>query len=175
MRPIIILFCLLLSVGCATNKQKLSDDQAMQRLDNIISSENFSINSTIAIPTNSSGLSAVSNVGLLGTGNSIGNINLADNPNYIKINNTQVDISMPYYGTQTVASYYASGSIVYKGICKGYTVKKDLRKNRYVVSFNLKHKSESLTFRIYIYSNLRTDIQLQSSHRSPIQYRGMVI
>lgn len=175
MRNIISIFLAICLVSCASNKSKLSNEQQFQKLDSIVSSVNFSISSTVAMPASSDAFRRVSNTGLLGAGNTASNINLVNNPNYLRINGDVVSISLPYYGTITNSNYRNTNTINFNGTYKNYDIKKDRNKNRYVIYFEIKNRTELISFRITLYANLVTNIQLQSTHRSPIQYRGKVI
>ena len=168
-----LLFSVLL-VSCASNSPAKVDSPQYEALKKQVNSKKIAIESRIAYPMNSSGLTSVSNNGLLGRGNAATAINLADNANFVKIDGNSIALHLPYFGNRTNWSYKEKdNSISYKGAISQFRTKE--KKKQIDIYFTFKKGIEEFTARIILYPNRTSRIEIQSSHRSTIAYRGNLI
>ncbi len=162
-----------LLMGCATTQVSEADDQALQAM---IDGKSFEIISQSASPQNTVGFNAIANAGLLAPGNTAGLINLIGNTNYLKVRGDTISAYLPYYGEQRIGGTYGTrrGGIEFEGIPSDYVVTKGKKSVR-EIRFNIRDKeqnTEQYQVRIEIYPNLSSNINVNSSHRTTILYRG---
>lgn len=101
-------------------------------------------------------------------------INLVTNPNFMKINKDSANIFLPYFGRSFSggASMTGEGGIVFNGIMDDYELTVNEKKQKIMVQFRGKTKSESYVFNLTIFGGGNTLINLNSNYRSVIKYEG---
>ena len=172
-----IWFLLMMSVffiSCKSTKDVLTPKQ-MALFEKTISNKEIDIEFTWA---QSSGL--LNNVrgieNLLPNGSTINNINLIGNDNYLRIIKDSIAMELPYYGEQQLSNNSTFGSgetgVIFKGFPKKSNTTFDKKKNSYRFNYSLNAENESLNIILYLYSNNKATLSVNSSHRSPINYGG---
>jgi len=100
-------------------------------------------------------------------------VDLMSNPNFIKIDNKNADIFLPFFGVSQIAAYGAGGGIEFKGEVENYNVKFDDKKQKATVKFKGKNdKSENFDFTIQIFGGGSTSVNVNSNHRNNARYNG---
>jgi len=104
-------------------------------------------------------------------------INLAGNSNFLKIDQTDGDIYLPFFGTAHSSSvrFNNNGGVVYKGEIEEYTVKFNDKKQLVTIKFRTKDKSESFDFTLTLYGSKSANLTVFSNSRSNMSYSGRLI
>lgn len=167
----IYLIGLILLSSCAT--AKIVDNSEIKQ---IVSLQTFNLESDAAQPLFTVGMSQIENSGLLGPGNSAGNISLVGNSNFLKIMRDSITSYLPYYGEQRSSVSYGTdnGAIELEGEILNYNSVWDDKKQHYTIRFQAKSNNELFDVRIILYPNLKSYITLSSSARTSITYIGKV-
>jgi len=163
---------LLLTCGSA-NVGSAAEEEALQAM---IDAKSFEIISQSASPQNTTAFNALANSGLLAPGNTVGMINLIGNTNYLRVQGDTISAYLPFYGERRMGGSYGTrgAGIEFEGVPSDYEVKIGKRNVR-EIRFNIQDKeqnSEQYQVRINIYPNLSANINVNSSHRTSILYRG---
>ncbi len=110
------------------------------------------------------------------TSNTGRRINLIGNTNYLKIDHTEGDIYLPFFGTAHSSSvgFNGNGGIEFKGEIENYSTKFNDKKKLVVIKFRTKEKSESFDFTLTLYSNKNANLTVSSNSRSNISYSGKI-
>jgi hypothetical protein len=174
-RIITILICCAF-IGCAANKNSVSPQQLIE-LHALIESKNINIVSTRALPMMSNAMQQVLNSQILGPGNSGGSIDIITNVNYVKITDDTISVRLPFFGEQQagVSTNTNDNSISFDGKPTKFISTYNKKKKSYKIQLQFSSNSDRHTMYITIFSNLRTSINVLSTHRSSIGYRGAVI
>lgn len=170
MKTSFAIICSILLFGCASNQSKLSSQAQQESLNTLLDQKNIEVIATGARPT--SNLNIYSNLRI---NNSSGSqINLTDNPNYLKIKGDSIFVRLPYFGTLTRTGDYGSdNSIVFDGTLLKYARKFNAKKKAQIIDFQFVTKKRELySAQLTLYSNLSTYLSLNTSNRSTINYIG---
>lgn len=177
MKTLFLLFmgCLLISCGSSQNLA-VSTEQS-KALDELVAQKKLEIISDWASPISSStGLNALVNSGLLPVGSTGNAINLIGNFNHFRILRDSISVYLPYYGERQISTGFSNrnNNIEFDGVPEHTKVTYNEKKQRYLINFEVRNATEWLRIAITLYPNLRSDIMIQSNHRTAIRYRGMV-
>jgi len=171
-----IVYCLLVlcCLACSSTKTVSTTTDEDKAFESIIKNEPFEIESTWAQPQVTTAFAQLGD--FLPTGSTAGNINLIGNTNYLQINDSIVKAFLPFYGERRQGSAYRSDKmgIEFEGAPEDFKTNIG-KKNSYEIRFKIKDKnysSESYTVYVQIFPNLSSSINVNSSHRSNIRYRG---
>ncbi|TQD40246.1 DUF4251 domain-containing protein [Haloflavibacter putidus] len=141
----------------------------------------FIENKTIAIRFNSAepkfnrALEQLSVQGMLGAGNTAGNISLTASKNYLKIKGDSIKAYLPYFGSrQGISMRDNLGAIEFSGIPKNYSMVYDTEKRQTEISFSIdqKESNENYSVILYISNSGGSVLNINSSNRDRIAYRG---
>lgn len=173
------LFLLLMTMvffACGSHSTKTISKVQSQKLDDLIAKKSFEIVNDWASPMGTASMNSVINSGLLGPGNNAGQINLIGNSNYLRIEGDSVSAYLPYFGERQMGGGYDSdgGNIQFEGVPEDYKITQDEQTKRYEISFSINRKIENFTVRATLMPNLSSTINITSSQRFPIRYRGKV-
>lgn len=110
------------------------------------------------------------------TSNTGRRINLIGNTNYLKINHTEGDIYLPFFGTAHTSSvgFNGNGGIVFKGELEKYSTKFNDKKQLAIITFSAREKSETFDFTLTLYANKNANLTVSSNSRSNISYSGKI-
>ena len=165
-----LFIAILLLSGCATTK-----NVDATQIKTVVESQNFSIESNMAQPMATIGMSQLQNSGLLGPENSASNISLIGNSNFLKINGDSIMSHLPYFGERrSSAGYGGDNAIEFEGELSDYNAVWDDKKQRYIITFSAKSNSEQFDVRMLLYPSLKSYVTLTSSTRTSITYIGKV-
>ncbi|MGV8814177.1 MAG: DUF4251 domain-containing protein [Gelidibacter sp.] len=173
------LFAVLL--GCGSNRQFTEqDNQDYQNLQELVASKSLEIVSTSAIPMATVAFSKVANSRILGPGNNASNIDITSNSNKLTIKGDSIRGYLPYFGEQTFGGGPYGGNhtgIEFNNIPKDYQVVQNGKKHAVDISFKINDQyrnNDLYTIMITLYPNYRSEIRVQSTTRTPIEYMGRV-
>lgn len=162
---------LVLICSCATTK-----NVDTTQLKSLIENKNYNLESDIAQPMATIGMSQLQKTGLLGPGNSASNISLIGNGNFLKIKGDSITSHLPYYGERRANVGYGldNSAIELEGEVKNYNAVWNDNKQHYTVTFQAKSNNELFDVRLVLYPNLKSYITLSSAARTSITYVGKV-
>ena len=171
-----LLLLLAIFYSCGGSKAMIGTAAEKEQLQQLIATKEFEINATWAVPRVTNSFLQVANSGLLPGGSSASNINLIGNPNYLKFKKDSVFIALPYYGERQMGGGYNTNTIGinFEGNYEDYQENYIAAKQYYTIDFTVRNGTESLDFSIRLYDNLKTNMMVTSSHRTPIGFDGMV-
>ena len=102
-------------------------------------------------------------------------ISLIGNDNYIRFNEEQVDLFLPYFGQrQSGGTYGGDAGMKFEGTAEDFELLKNEEENRLEIRFQVQQNTENLTFNINLYPNNNVRTSVSSSQRDGISYRGTV-
>ena len=119
MKTIVASFIVLsILFSCSSAKNSISDTHPIHSL---ISSRSFEFTADWASPMVTQSMNSIANSGLIPPGSTISRINLAGNPNYLKVFGDSVSANLPYYGERQFGGGYGSATgIEFNGIPEDY-------------------------------------------------------
>ncbi|MDY8136092.1 DUF4251 domain-containing protein [Aquimarina sp. 2201CG5-10] len=172
---LILILGMFLMIGCTSSRDLSTQNKEDTAANKPLDISKLSIECDWAYPMISTSLIAIANSGLFPTGSSVNQVNLVGNPNYFRIQGDSISVYLPYFGEQQLGRSYNNRdtSIQFDGIPDSFEIKENTKKNRRILKFGFKYKTESYRAQIILYDdNNRSDITVTSSHRSQIRYRG---
>lgn len=174
-RMITILICCA-CIGCATHKNAITPQQ-LENLHAFVSAKNMNIVSKRAAPMMTNAMQQVLSSRILGPENSGGSIDIMNTVNYVKVINDSVFVQLPFFGElqSGVTPNPDNPGIHFEGIPTKYESTYNKKKKNYRIQINFQTKRERFTLYVTLFSNLNTSINLVSSHRSSIGYRGAAL
>lgn len=177
MKKIIILSVLILiSVSCGSSDLK-STREMNKILDEMMENKAFQIASSWAEPQITLAMQQLGNAGLFPSGSTVGHIDISSHVNYLKMENDTVKAVLPFYGErQFGGGYNRSEGIEFEGIPNDLQIEKG-KKDAYNIRFNIRDKNSSTErYQVYIhlFPNLTSTININSTQRNNIRYRGNI-
>lgn len=174
MKTLYILIGSFLILSCGSSKDL--DATSNETLNEWIHSKQYHIESTYALPFNSTAVSAVLNSTVLGPGINSSQISLIGNPNYLKIDGDSIHADLPYFGERRMGGAYNSREtgVTVDGLLNDYSV--ETKKGMYIIKFSARDTQgiENYNFILNLSPSLNASISVQSTQRTTIQYRGRV-
>ncbi|NNJ88321.1 MAG: DUF4251 domain-containing protein [Eudoraea sp.] len=169
--------CFVLFIfSCGSSSSVNNDSSKIADLRRMVTKANYEITSNWAFPLMTQGLTSIANAGLLMPGSNASSIDLIGNPNYLRVIGDSVSVSLPYFGERQMGGGYnnTGSGLSFDGIPDSYETQWDERKQRYQIKFQVKQRTETLQFNILLFTNLKSDIKVNSTHRTSIGYNGVV-
>ncbi|SNR15819.1 DUF4251 domain-containing protein [Tenacibaculum jejuense] len=177
-RVFYFLLLILLSVSCASTKESYTAVQ-LKKFNEIVDGKPFSINSKRAYPRVTAALNSLPANVFLPNGNTINMIDITGHGSVFKFSKDSITIGdLPYYGERQFAGSYNNTNvgIEFDDKITNYKTSKTKRDN-HQIKFTIRDKNsntESYDVTLVIYKNLKTRMDIISTHRFPIQYSGIV-
>ncbi len=167
---------MLVFMGCRGTSSLNQDPSRITFLKNMVEETHFEIKSTRAFPQMTQGFASIANAGLLIPGSTANSIDLIGNPNYVKILGDSVSVYLPYFGERQMGGGYSNNDvgIKYDGKPETYSASYDEKQNRYLIKMEFRQRTETFQCYITLFPSLRTDININSTHRFSIRYAGTV-
>ncbi|SKB74689.1 DUF4251 domain-containing protein [Maribacter arcticus] len=166
------IFVLSVLFGCSSTKNSISDNDPIHTL---MASKSFEFTADWANPMVTQSMNAVANSGLIPPGSNVARINLAGNPNYLKVFGDSVSANLPYYGERQFGGGYGSATgIEFNGIPEDYVQTIDSDKGKYHISFNIRDKSDNYHVTMAIFPSKSTSVSVSLSNRNSIRYEGAI-
>ncbi|MBQ4802204.1 DUF4251 domain-containing protein [Aquimarina sp. MMG015] len=174
-----VVFLLMLGgflIGCSSSKKTVESTAQSKVLEALIAKKSFNIQSDWMYPLATSSMNVIANSGLLPPGSTVNGISLIGNPNHIKFHGDSISMDLPFYGERQLPGQYTrnEGGIVFNGVPDRYEVTKDEKRQRHIIKFTVKNNRESYRVMVTLYPNWTSNININSSHRTSIRYRGDV-
>lgn len=174
----IILGLLICSCGNSRSYSE-QDQQAYQNLTNLVASKQFEIVSHTARPMPTMAFTQVANTNILGPGNTAANINIIGTTNSLRIVADTVSAYLPYYGEQNFAAMPGNNhqGIEFKSMPENYVVSNNDDKHKVEIQFRIQDQyrgNERYNVFITLFPNHTSNIRIQSSTRTPIEFSGSV-
>lgn len=163
-------------ISCNSTQSVVAPTAHSEALDALIAKKSFTIESEWMYPLVTTSLNTIANSGLVPPGNTVNGISLIGNPNFVKIYGDSISMNLPFYGERQLPGQYTpnEGGIVFKGIPDDYEIIKNEKKQRHLIKFTVKNNRESYRVTMTMFPNWTTSININSSHRTSIRYRGVV-
>ncbi len=171
-----ILVVLIVFIGCTSTKTVTEAQQKEMVLWGV--KIPFKILSNRASPTPTPAFSAVANSGLLAPGNSVANISLIGNANFFKMDGDTISAYLPYFGERRFGNNFGNneGGISFNDKPLIEEIDYNVKKQRVEMHFRIKQErdNEIYDILIFIFANHSTQISVNSSERTLINYYGKI-
>lgn len=179
MKVVGVVFGILLFFNCSSSKKSVEPTIRSRAVDKMVQQKKFEVLSDWASPLATSSFTSVANSGLLLPGNTAGNISLIGNGNYLKMKKDSVFGYLPYYGERRQSGAYGANDtgISFEGIPEQLSITHDTIKLRYQIYFEIADKNnptENYQIRMTLFPNQTSMLNVNSSHRTSINYKGRV-
>ena len=162
---------LLLLVSC----KGLDTNEAVsgEKMTDLIESGNYQITLNFANPLATNDLNRL---GLLAPGNTGSRIDIRGNVSYIELKGDSLDVQLPYYGTRHsgITTNNNRGGIEFQGQPKNYTTSFNEKKQRTIIRFEMKERSELYDVSIEVFPSSSVYVSINSTQRSSISYDGVI-
>jgi len=143
----------------------------VNELKKIISNNNFTFIADTAMPMPIGNVQGIEN--LLPAGSSLANINLTGNPNFLIIKNDSIHLDMPYFGERRMGGGYNSDNgLNFEGKFKDVEIDYNDKKKNYRLKYVVTSNQEMLTLTLTMFVNNYGSLNIISSQRNSINYRG---
>jgi len=179
MRVISVLLGLTVVVmlsNCGSSESVLRTSQYKEAVDSLIENREFKVVNQWALPTMSSSMMELSSSGILGPGNSGQRIDLSGNTSFLEIKGDSVQAILPYFGVRQMGGgYNADGEgIQFDQVVEDISFDYEDSKDRHVIKFRANNGSESFELILYVFSNKKSSLFVNSSQRDVIRYEGII-
>lgn len=179
MKTIGYILVMALLIGCGNSRTYTEqDNQAYQRLKELVQGKKFEIHSNFARPMATNALTQIANTGILGVGNSASNIDISGNSNELKIHGDSISGYLPFFGEQRFGGGYPGSNhqgIEFNDIPNDYIVGENDDKHSVRINFEIDDEyrtNEHYNIFITLFPNNRSSIQINSTNRTSIEYSG---
>ncbi|MEZ4803203.1 MAG: DUF4251 domain-containing protein [Gelidibacter sp.] len=179
MKKIVFIGIMVLFINCDSTKTFTEqDNQAYQRLKNLVQSKNLEIHSNYAKPMATNAFMQVANTGALGVGNTATNIDISSNSNMLKIKGDSIRGYFPFFGEQQFGGGYPGTNhqgIEFDAIPENYSVTENDAKHSVEIHFKIDDQyrtNEHYNIYITLFPNNRSSVQVMSTNRTSIEYTG---
>lgn len=170
-----LIICLFMVYSCKSAQIEATPEQ-VQIQKEFAETTTFTITSSWVNPMPTTSMNAINNSGLLMPGNSAGRIDISQTLNHLIMEGTTVDVDLPYFGERQIGGGYNTdkdSGMSFKGEVKKLAVNYNEKKKVYTITFNMNKGTESMSVTIDLFENLKTRININSSHRTSISYDGV--
>lgn len=171
MKYIVLLIGIISILSCGTSREVSPEKTA--RLETLVERRNFEIQPEWAMPLVTNSLTQIANTTLFQPGDTASQINIQGNSNFLRFEKDSVYADLPYFGERQMGGgYNRNTGIQFKGVPKDLEITKEQEKNYYAIRFNISEDTENFQISLRLYPNSNALIQVNSSHRNTISYRG---
>jgi uncharacterized protein YcfL len=171
MKDLTFLILVFILVGCGSSKQ-MPTAEKLSALKSAVENKKIKF---VATSANAIGLASVRGIdNLMPAGSNQSNISLTGTSNYFIIDNDTIQMKLPYFGRQDIAKGYNGNDVgfQYDGDFSKYSQSFNQKKGHYTLNFSLDLRNENLYVTLYLYSNNKARLDINSSVRSAIFYAG---
>ncbi len=174
MKTFFYTLCILGLISCGSASQ--ADATSNAELNTWIENRAFTIESSYAMPMATTAVTAVLNTGILGPGNTAGQISLIGTPNHLTIKGDSITANLPFFGERRMGGGYNTreSGITINGILSDYQV--ETKRGMYVITFEARDTQgiENYNFTLNLSPNQNANMSVNSTQRTNMQYRGEV-
>jgi hypothetical protein len=169
----------ILLTGCGNTKTYTEQEQqAFQNLKDMVTAQNFEIESDFARPMATTAFMQVANTNILGPGNSASQIDINNNSNKLTVKGDTISGYFPYFGEQRFGGGYPGTNhqgIEFKDVPENY--KMTFNDDKHIVNINFSiedqyRTNENYNVFITLFPNKRSTIQINSTNRTSIEFSG---
>ncbi|WP_245686445.1 DUF4251 domain-containing protein [Psychroflexus sediminis] len=161
----------MIFTSCGNSREYTSDD--FKKLDQIIQDHYFEIEAEWARPLVTSALIQLDNVGLFAPGDNASQINISGESSHLRFQGVTVIADLPYFGERQMGGGYNNSSgIKFEAKPEELEILKEKTKNQYLIKFNITENTENFKILLIVYPNFKSTLNISSSQRNPISYRG---
>ena len=169
MRFLSIVVCVIL-LGCSSTKN-IASEEKIKQLEKVLEDRRIEFIATEALPNTFTGSSGLDK--LLPIGSNQSYINLVNISNYVKISADSISVDLRYYGELQISTNYGSDDgLEFNGNILRYSNKYKKSNNSYTVKFSVNSKNEGFRFIITLFANNTYIMNVNSSNRTSIVYKG---
>lgn len=113
---------------------------------------------------------------LLVQGSTPNRILLTSGQDYFIMSGDKISADLPYYGVRQMGGEYnqKKGGIIFDGPYKSYKTDYNEKKRMYTLRYRITHNRESFNVVVKVFENLKAEIFVNTSHRTAINYSGVV-
>lgn len=167
---IAFLSLLVIFISCGSSKSTATASE-INNLKQMVANKRIEASFNWARPLGINNVRGLEN--LIPPGSTINNINLSGNANFFRIKGDSIHMDLPYYGTQQLSTGYNSdGGVKFEGKIKKEESFYDANKGAYILKYSLDAKKENYGVTLTLYANNKSILDLNSSHRTNINYTG---
>ncbi len=168
-----ILF-LLIIISCASNPRPGIDTNEIEKLDSLVAFKSFEVKVNWAKPLVTNSINSIANAGLLPWGSTANMIDITGSSSYLRITSDSVMANLPYYGERQLGGTYNSinNNVSFNGLPKDFKITKNEKNKFYKIDFTISDGTEIYDINLRLYPNLISFINVVSSHRTTISYKG---
>ncbi len=160
--------------GCQASKATASPE-AIQALEQQVSSRNIRIKMDWATPLTTRGMASVANAGLLPPGSNMARINLINTPNSFEMRGDSVYVDLPYFGERQIVTDYTGGKgINFTGAIENYRSSQDRKDQSYRLTFDTSDRTERFDVSLKVFPGQRAILVFYSNQRNTIRYEGVL-
>ncbi len=164
--------CVVLMMGCAAQRSAATNIE----LDQAMAERAVEMKAQFAHPLVTRAMSQIGNSGLLPQGSTIGQINIAETTNFFRIHGDSVTADLPYYGERQMGGGYANkDGIEFAGVPENLEIRQDSITKGYTITFGIDGKTENFRVNAQVQPNLRSQLRINSTHRTAIRYSGTLV
>ncbi|WP_138433984.1 DUF4251 domain-containing protein [Winogradskyella algicola] len=168
---------LVVALSCKSSETSAERAQKLNTLESKLNSKAFKIDVNTVYPFNTRATTQVLNQVTRYTGNTANQITV--NGYDITFKNDSIIGELPYYGEQQLGGGRLNNQlgVVLRGIPKDYSLTRHKKKDAYIMKFVMDDNSDSVeTYNVIMtfYINNMVNINILSSHRTTIDYRGQL-
>jgi hypothetical protein len=171
---IVVVITLILGCGSSKTEAELAaETKAYNDLKTIVESGAFEFKAEVLYPFQTIGVLQVTNKLLQNTGNTAARVNLATGYNLV-IKNDSAIANLPYIGERrTGGSYFNDNNvgISFNDTVEDYSIKDSKNIN---IEFSISDKAESYNITMKLYMDKSAEVNVNSSHRTSVRYRGTI-
>ncbi len=162
-------FVVIISLLGCKSSATLAEINALKKT---VADKNFEFNANSAIPMAMANVRGIEN--LLPIGSNISNISLVGTPNFLIYKNDSLHIDMPYYGVRNLGVSYNSSDVglKFKSKIQNVETSYNSKKKSFDLKYFLNNKQENLRITLTLYANNSGSLNVISSQRNSINYRG---
>ena len=167
----------VLLLGFSVTAQKTENPDQSTKLDELVASKHFRIESIWARAQGGNAVNAIANANLNPPGSSGNRFNLANNINYFEMKGDSVMAYLPYFGEiQFGGDHYSNQgtAIEFKGVPKDLTIEKNEKKEHYEIGFQVDNVTETFQVNIKLFPSMKSQMTINSNRRFVIRYDGKV-
>ncbi|MCK0131368.1 DUF4251 domain-containing protein [Flavobacteriaceae bacterium F08102] len=160
MRTLLILFSAILLFSCAGQKNATdlaSQKVEFEKMNELVKRGNFNFSADRAVLTK------------------LGPMDLSGNFNYLRFKNDSVFAELPFFGERYMGGGYGNdGGIKFEGAPENLTITPNIRKKKVQLEFSISEHQERFDVSLHIFQNNTANLDITSSNRSYISYRGSI-
>jgi hypothetical protein len=174
MRTLCILFVFIALVGCQSAQNAVADPIKEKQLKEMVESKEFRILANTASPIATAEMNQLSS--LLVQGSTPNRILLTGGQDYFVMSGDSISADLPYYGVRQLGGEYNQkrGGIVFDGAYKSFKSEYNEKKGMYTLKYRIYSNKESFNVVVKIFTNLKVEMYVNTSHRTAINYSGVV-